>query len=222
MVPCFAMVLSAFVVSASGAAAGTPPTLGVKRASTNWGAGFGAVRPSAISFNGDPTSFISKVHWSSWGGHQAIGRGIAGFEWPGFAVADGTRYVKATVVAFDRGTCDGHSAYQREEWYFPQYGETFAPAFARLNLCTGKVVGHTFPDSPVNCPKDQFTTWVSGGLKCRELSGVEDLVDGTAHRGHSARWISHGWICGTDLSMGRNPQTVTCQRGNSEGVSFAI
>ena len=89
--------------------------------------GFGAVRPPAINFNGDPTSFISKIRWSSWGGRRAVGRGTAGVVWPGFSVADGTSYVDATVVAFDLGTCDGHPAYQREEWYFPQYGETFAP-----------------------------------------------------------------------------------------------
>jgi hypothetical protein len=216
------VVLLAFADAAAGAVADSLPTLGVKEASTNWGAGFGAVRPSTINFNGDPTSFISRIRWRSWGGSRAVGHGIAGFDWPGFAVADGTRYVRATVVAFDRGTCDGHPAYQREQWYFPQYGETFAPASAGLNLCTGRVVGHLPQGSPVYCPKGQFTTWVSGGLKCGELPDIEGLVNGAAHRRHSAKWIRHGWICGTDLNTGRNPQTVTCQRGNVETVSFAI
>ena len=57
--------------------------------------------------NGDPTRSISKIHWSSWGGGRAVGRGTAGFVWAGFAVADGTRYVGTTVAAFDLGTCDG-------------------------------------------------------------------------------------------------------------------
>ena len=216
------LLLLALVVPASAALAGTVPTLGVKQVSTNWGAGFGAIRPSAINFNGDPTSFISKIHWSSWGGSRAVGHGIAGFVWPGFAVADGTRYVGATVVAFDRGTCDGHPAYKREEWYFPEYGETFAPASAGWDICTGKLLSHGSPAGPVYCPKGQFTTWVSGSVTCAELPGVEALVGAAAHQGHSAKWISHGWICGTDLNMGRKPQTVNCSSGNSKVVNFKI
>jgi hypothetical protein len=202
--------------------AGVAPTLGLKQANTTWGAGFGAIKPRAINFNGDPTSFISKIRWSSWGGRRAIGHGIAGFTWPGFAVADGTRYVGATVVAFDLGNCDGHRAYRREEWYFPQYGETFAPSSAGFNICTGKPVDQTRMSGPVYCPKGQFTTWVAGGVSCAELAGIESLVGGTRYRGHSAKWISHGWICGSDLAMGRSPQTVSCQSGNSKSVNFTL
>jgi hypothetical protein len=54
------------------------------------------------------------------------------------------------------------------------------------------------------------------------LPGIESLVGGAAHQGHSAKWISHGWICGTDLNVGRNPQTVNCQSGNSKDVNFKI
>jgi hypothetical protein len=216
------VVLLGLVFPATAALAGTAPTLGLKQANTNWGAGFGAIRPSAINFNGDPTSFINRIRWSSWGGSQAVGHGVAGFVWPGFAVADGTRYVAATVVAFDLGACDGHPAYRREEWYFPQYGETFAPASAGWDICTGKLLSQARPAGPVNCPKGQFTTWVSGSVTCAELPGIEALVGGAAHQGHSAKWISHGWICGTDLNMGRNPQTVNCQSGNSKGVNFRI
>jgi hypothetical protein len=216
------LVLLALVVPVTAAFAGAVPTLGLKQTSTHWGAGFGAVRPSTINFNGDPTSFISKIHWSSWGGSRAVGHGIAGFVWPGFAVADGTRYVDATVVAFDLGRCDGHPAYQHEEWYFPQYGETFAAASAEWNLCTGKIVNQAPPVGPVYCPKGQFTTWVSGSVTCAEVPGIEELVDGASHEGHSAKWVSHGWICGTDLNMGRDPQTVSCQSGNSRVVNFKI
>ena len=142
------VLLLALLVPPSAALAGTAPTLGLKHADPNWGAGFGAVRPAAIDFNGDPTSFINRIHWSSWGGRRAVGHGVAGFDWPGFAVADGTRYVRATVVAFDRGTCDGHPAYRREEWYFPQYGETFATALAVWDICTGKLVSQMVPARP--------------------------------------------------------------------------
>jgi hypothetical protein len=216
------LLLLLLVVPATVALAGATPTLGVKHASPNWRAGFGAVRPSAIDFNGDPTSFIERIHWSSWGGRRAVGQGVAGFDWPGFGVADGTRYVHATVVAFHLGTCDGHPAYRREEWYFPQYSETFASALAVWDICTGKLVSQAPPAGPIYCPKAQFNTWVSGGVKCAELRRVKALVGGAAHEGHSAKWISHGWVCGTDLNMGRDPQTVNCQRGNFKDVNFKI
>lgn len=216
------VVVLALVVPAAAAFAGTAPTLGLKQTKNHWGAGFGAVRPASIDFNGDPTSFIDKIHWSSWGASQAVGQGVAGFVWPGFGVADGTRYVAATVVAFDLGTCGGHPAYQREEWYFPQYGETFAESSAYWNVCTGKSLDQKPPAGPLYCPKGQLTTWVAGGVTCDQLPGIEGLVDGDAHRGHSAKWISHGWICGTDPTAGSHLQTVTCQSGNAKGVNFAI
>lgn len=220
--PTLSLILLALVVSASPALAGSAPTLGLKLPSTHWGGGFGVARPSAISFNGDPTSFISKIRWSSWGGRQAVGHGVAGFDWPGFGVADGTSYVGATVVAFDLGTCNGQPAYRREEWYFPQYGEGFAPASAVWNICTGKVLSQARVAGPVYCPKGQFNTWVSGGVTCAQLPGIEALVGAAAYQGHSAKWISHGWVCGSDLNMSKNPQTVVCQSGNSKDVSFTI
>jgi hypothetical protein len=216
------LVLLWLVIPATAGLAGALPTLGLKRANASWGGGFGAIRPSVINFNGDPTSFMDKIRWSGWGGDQAVGHGIAGFVWPGFGVADGTRYVGATVVAFDLGTCDGHPAYRREEWYFPEYGQTFAPAAAVWDICTGKPLNQPPPAAPVDCPKGQFTTWVSGGVTCAELPGIEALVGAAAHQGHSAKWIGHGWICGTDRNMARNPQTVNCQRGNSTDVNFKI
>ena len=153
---------------------------------------------------------------------RAVGHGNAGFDWPGFGVADGTRYVGATVVAFDRGTCDGHPAYRREEWYFPQYGQTFAPGTAGFDLCTGKLLGHDSSAGPVYCPKGQFTTWVAGGVTCAQLPQIEQLVDAAAHHGRTLRWISHGWICGTDLSQSAHPRTVSCQSGNTKVVNFEI
>jgi hypothetical protein len=71
-------------------------------------------------------------------------------------------------------------------------------------------------------PKGQFTTWVSGSVTCAELPVIEALVGGADHEGHSAKWVSHGWICGTDLNVGRNPRTVNCQSGNSKDVNFKI
>jgi hypothetical protein len=126
------------------------------------------------------------------------------------------------VVAYDLGTCDGHSAYQREEWSFPHYGETFAPASARWNLCTGKRLSQAPPAGPVYCPRASSPHGSSGSVTCAELPVIEALVGGADHEGHSAKWVSHGWICGTDLNVGRNPRTVNCQSGNSKDVNFKI
>lgn len=41
---------------------------------------------------------------------------------------------KATVVAFDLGTCDGQYMYQAIEWYFPESGGSFDPN-SYLNIC---------------------------------------------------------------------------------------
>jgi hypothetical protein len=35
---------------------------------------------------------------------------------------------RATVVAFDLGTCSGRYMYQAVEWYFPESGGSFDPA----------------------------------------------------------------------------------------------
>ena len=217
------LTLLALVVPASGALASTVPTLGLKQASTNWGAGFGAIRPSAINFNGDPTSFISKIHWSSWGGSRAVGHGIAGFVWPGFARR---RRNPRTSVRPSWPSISVHATATRpisvRSGTSPSTARRSLRASAGWDICTGKLLGQRASAGPVYCPKGQFTTWVSGSVTCAELPGIEDLIDGTAHQGHSAKWISHGWVCGTDLNMGRDPQTVNCQSGNSKVVNFKI
>lgn len=54
------------------------PVLGSRSTSPNT-EGFGAMRPSVISFGGDPTSVVSGIAWASWGGPQAIGNGESGW-----------------------------------------------------------------------------------------------------------------------------------------------
>jgi hypothetical protein len=96
------------------------PLLGVV-----WGpyqTGWGTARPSEVFNGGDPTGRISDVTWQSWGGSEAVGHGTAYYVSPA-AVALIGEFEPATIVAWDLGTCLGHRAYLRANWYFPTMGE---------------------------------------------------------------------------------------------------
>jgi hypothetical protein len=106
------------------------PLLGESRGITK---GYGSVRPSTIDNGGDPTGIVTDVSWKSWGDAQAAGSGIGYYDPPNTPVSGSVRE-RATVVAFDLGTCDGRYMYQAIEWYFPESGGSFNPA-NYLNIC---------------------------------------------------------------------------------------
>jgi hypothetical protein len=101
--------------------------------------GFGLVAPNQIYNGGDPTGDVTSLTWSSWGGPTATGTGNSVYVAPNQSVAQGTSE-PATVVAFNRGDCDGIYMYQAVEWYFPQHGQTFNPGVYE-NICNGSYVG---------------------------------------------------------------------------------
>jgi hypothetical protein len=110
------------------------PTLGSTWSHTS--RGYGQVRPSVIDNGGDGNGIVEKISWSSWGAARATGEGMASYVPPGAPLAEG-REERATVVAFDLGSCPGHaSAYTAVTWYFPQHGEKLDPARV-INACTG-------------------------------------------------------------------------------------
>ena len=76
------------------------------------------------------------MKWDSWGGARAVGQGRAVWVWPGWCVACGAVNLPATVVAFGKTTCQGHSAYAYVEWFFPSRGMSFDRRLAVENLCT--------------------------------------------------------------------------------------
>jgi hypothetical protein len=82
---------------------------------------------------------VEGVHWQSWGEARAFGVGTSSYEPPGKVVADSTPE-RATVVAFNLGSCNGVRSYNAVTWYFPQHGEKFDPTTYR-NTCTGDYVG---------------------------------------------------------------------------------
>lgn len=95
--------------------------------------GLGTVKPSVISFNGDPTSRISSVTWSSWGGATALGTGKAYYVGPEDAVVN-AKLETANVKAWGLGTCKGRTVYTRVSWTFPAHPGTEVTAY---NTCTG-------------------------------------------------------------------------------------
>ena len=100
------------------------------------GQGFGQVRPARIFNGGDPTGLVTAIIWRSWGGSSATGTGMSDYVGPGQTVAGGSRE-RATVVAFNLGTCHGRLMYQAVEWYFPEHGQAFSPNQYE-NICAGR------------------------------------------------------------------------------------
>jgi hypothetical protein len=115
------------------------PTLGRLAGLFARGAGFGQVKPARIFNGGDPTGLVTQIVWGSWGGAHADGTGKSEYVGPGQSVATGTEE-RASIVAFNLGTCDGKPMYQAVEWYFPQHSQAFDPNQYE-NICTGAYVG---------------------------------------------------------------------------------
>lgn len=98
------------------------PVLGQGRGITR---GYGSARPDTIFNGGDPTGLVTGVSWQSWGGAKAVGTGMGYYDPPNEPVSRSVRE-RATVVAFDLGTCAGKYMYRAVEWYFPQSGGSFS------------------------------------------------------------------------------------------------
>jgi hypothetical protein len=109
---------------------------------TSWAPGvqgYGQVEPQTISNNGDPTSLVTHITWSSWAGATAYGTGISIWVPPGQPTVNGVQE-PATVVVFRLGTCAGKPSYNAVVWYFPQHGQQFSSG-RYFNACTGQRVG---------------------------------------------------------------------------------
>ena len=97
--------------------------------------GNGKVRPESISTSGvGASSGVQHIVWKSWGGPTATGTGT------GCVTTTGTEsqctVTKATVVAYNLGTCTGKPAYLTVIWYFPSLGETLASEKAKSGTPT--------------------------------------------------------------------------------------
>jgi hypothetical protein len=52
-----------------------PPTLGVTHSYGRYGRGWGQVKPKKLDNDGDASGRVEHIHWSSWGGPVAYGKG---------------------------------------------------------------------------------------------------------------------------------------------------
>jgi hypothetical protein len=93
----------------SGSAAPSSPVIGIHKSFGVSSAGWGRVRPKVLFNGGDPSGDITSIHWTSWGGRTAHGRGKNPIFKPsgGYYKKDVTIRLRAT----DLGTC--HSSGKR-------------------------------------------------------------------------------------------------------------
>jgi hypothetical protein len=212
------------------ASAASVPTLGLRV--VRFTEGFGRVRPSTVSYGGDPTSDVGRVRWNSWGGARAVGHGIADWVWPGWCVACGSVSLPATVVAFGLRTCAGHPAYSHVEWYFPSRGMTFSTRLGTENVCDPNAAAHVREPPHAHCDSaktpgafvDQIQVF-GYGVRCPAARGLVGHLDLLRYFGHNARFQVGSWWCGTELSMqigARGTQGVECQSGDYNDVSFSV
>ena len=177
------------------------------------GAGYGTVSPATIFFGGDPTSLVEHITWTRWGGQSATGSGIGDYVWPGESVAVGSIQTPAEIVAWDLGSCRGHSAYRKIDWYFPQYGQTFDPN-QWMNVCTGAYSPTPTPQScgdvGIQLPPGYATDVQALGIDCStalSIVGESPSVD-YLYQGE-ARFQTAGLNCGTEgFDVDLSPPTL--------------
>lgn len=131
---------SAIAATRSGAPSTHVPAAPVLGKAHHYTRGMGSVRPKTVDFGGDPTSYVSKVHWSSWGGRVATGTGVA-CRPPANGPIALCKPTVAKVKAFGLGSCSKHgrAAYTRVEWWFPVDGRFNPHNNSVFNTCTADV-----------------------------------------------------------------------------------
>ena len=208
------------------ASAATVPTLGISTSPTQ--EGYGRVRPVKIYNGGDPTGLVTHVRWKQWGGRRAIGQGVADFVWPGQSVGGGSIQTPATIVAYDRGSCKGHVAYRKVEWYFPRYGQTFEPNGFQ-EICGG----HDYPryvappkcgSTAISAGEGYATSVQAKGISCEKARELVANSPAIRYFNSGGRFNYAGLYCGTE---GYNPElssppiSYECARGRVS-VSFEV
>ncbi|HEY5431654.1 MAG TPA: hypothetical protein VIK04_21260 [Solirubrobacteraceae bacterium] len=191
--------VTAILAAAAAAQAGTAPTLGISRAPSQ--EGYGQVEPRTIFNGGDPTGLVTHVHWTHWGQPRAMGSGIGDWVWPGLSVAGGSTPVRATVVAFDLGSCAGRPAYRKIAWYFPSRGQTF-DARQFINICTGRY--STYQPRYARCgsasliaPSGDASQIRATGVSCATARSIVGGTPAVSYARRGGRFRAHSLYCGT-------------------------
>jgi hypothetical protein len=108
-------MVAVFAGAAVGSASSPTVVLGSRAFAGPQGAGWGTPHPSEIFNGGDPSGLVTHIHWSSWGGRTATGRGKNAIFKP-----QGGYYQQLVTIqlrATDRGRCSqrGPLAYRKLE-----------------------------------------------------------------------------------------------------------
>ena len=109
-----ALVLALLLSAAAGAEASeSTVVLGARAYAGPQGVGWGTAHPSEIFNGGDASGLVRHIHWASWGGAEATGRGLNAI----FKPAGGYYRRPATIKlrATEKGRCSSHGpvAYRR-------------------------------------------------------------------------------------------------------------
>lgn len=214
------------------AVSASTPVLGLASTAPT-GSGFGTVKPRTVSYGGDPTSLVTDVKWQSWGGARAVGHGTADWVWPGWCVACGSVNLHATVVAFDRTSCQGQSAYARVEWFFPSRGMTFSRRLGGPICGQGPSSGGSFKEvkcRPVGVDAHGVVAAIASGITmyrspitCASARRFIARSGAARYLGRNARYNLDGWWCGSELLMDASgPQSFSCEKGDFTNVSFNL
>ncbi|HTW18655.1 MAG TPA: hypothetical protein VME70_00405 [Mycobacteriales bacterium] len=113
---CATLVIAPATALAAGSTTAQTPVLGVHHSFGPDSKGWGTARPKTLFNGGDPSGDITHIHWTSWGGKTAHGRGKNSVVKP----AGGYYHKQVTIRlrATDLGTCksSGKRAY-RHLWF---------------------------------------------------------------------------------------------------------
>ncbi len=169
------------------------------------------------------------MKWGSWGGPRAVGHGRAVWVWPGWCVACGAVNLPATVVAFGKTTCQGHSAYAYVEWFFPGRGMSFDRRLAGENLCT-ESSPPTPPGKEAKCGQVSLGAALAKNIEIFDspisCATARQFVAGSgaaSYLNQNARYTVDGWWCGSELTMDFGGlQSFSCTHGDFANVNFEL
>ncbi|MFT3661250.1 MAG: hypothetical protein QM809_07570 [Gordonia sp. (in: high G+C Gram-positive bacteria)] len=115
--------------------------------------GFGAVKPAGISLASTAASTVGDLMWESWGGEEAVGRGLT--------QNDGAGNPRSTtwVLASDLGWCEGRWAYRELNRSLTR--ETLS-AGGGTDICQGNRAEPSSSDEQVTLNPDSLLTF--GGV----------------------------------------------------------
>jgi trypsin len=112
--------LRSWILDTAGCAAGGPEACPVVLGRKHWlpnGQGWGAVKPKTVFNGGDPSGLVDHIHWKSWGGSEAVGRGKTAIYKPSGGYY--SKHVPADLRATNVGICAGRRAYRHLEIRVP-------------------------------------------------------------------------------------------------------